>query len=155
MGSFKQPTNGLVQCSCHFDQYWLMLNDLLFFRLWKLTFNSWSVQTFCSIAIIYVLDKSWWHHQMETFSTLLILCAGNSPVTSEFPTQRLVTQSFEVFFDACLNKRLSSKQSWGWWFEMPLCSLWHHYDCNVACIASYHLLNGTCVKWNKIWRVYF
>ena len=35
----------------------------------------------------------WWCHQMETFSTLLALCAGNSPVTSEFPSQRPVTKS--------------------------------------------------------------
>ena len=28
-----------------------------------------------------------------------------------------------------LNKQLS-KQSWGWWFEMPLCSLWHHCNDN-------------------------
>ena len=41
------------------------------------------------------------------------LCAGNSPVTGEFPSQRLVTRSFGVFFDLRLNKRLS-KQSWGW-----------------------------------------
>ena len=27
---------------------------------------------------------SWWRHQMETFSALLALCAGNSPVTGEF-----------------------------------------------------------------------
>ena len=25
----------------------------------------------------------WWRHQMETFSALLALCAGNSPVTGE------------------------------------------------------------------------
>ena len=36
---------------------------------------------------------------METFSTLLALCVGNSPVTDEFPTQRPVTWSFDVFFD--------------------------------------------------------
>ena len=47
---------------------------------------------------------------METFSTLLALCAGNSVVTGEFPSQRPVTQSFDVFFDLRLNKRLS-KQS--------------------------------------------
>ena len=28
---------------------------------------------------------SWWRHQMETFSALLALCAGNSPVPGEFP----------------------------------------------------------------------
>ena len=36
----------------------------------------------------------------------------------EFPAQRSVTRSFDVFFDQCLNKRLS-KQPWGWWFETP------------------------------------
>ena len=45
-------------------------------------------------------------------------CAGNSPVTGEFPTQRPVMQSFDVFFALRLNKRLS-KQSWGCWFETP------------------------------------
>ena len=71
---------------------------------------------------------SWWRHQMETFSALMALCAGNSPVTGEFPAQRPVTQSIEVFFDLRLNKWLS-KQSWGWWFETPSRSLWRH--CNV------------------------
>ena len=59
------------------------------------------------------------------FSALLASCAGNSPVTGEFPAQRPVTRSFDVFFDLCLNKRLS-KQSWGGWFEMPSHSLWRH-----------------------------
>ena len=69
----------------------------------------------------------WWRHQMETFSALMAICAGNSLVTGEFPTQRPVTRSFDVFFDLRLNKHLS-KQSWGWWFETPSCPLWHH--CN-------------------------
>ena len=34
---------------------------------------------------------------METFSALLAICAGNSPVTGEFPAQRPVTRSFDVF----------------------------------------------------------
>ena len=41
----------------------------------------------------------WWPHKMETFSALLGICAGNAPVTGEFPTQRPVTQSFDIFFD--------------------------------------------------------
>ena len=32
--------------------------------------------------------QTWWCHQMETFSALLTLCAGNSSVTGEFPSQR-------------------------------------------------------------------
>ena len=47
---------------------------------------------------------------MEAFSALLAICAGNSPVTGEFPAQRPVTRSFDVFCHARLNKRLS-KQS--------------------------------------------
>ena len=35
---------------------------------------------------------------METFSTLLALYEGNSPVSGEFPSQRPVTQSFDFFF---------------------------------------------------------
>ena len=70
-------------------------------------------------------EVSWWRHQMETFSAILALCAGNSPVIDEFPEQRPVTQSFDVFFDLHLNKWLS-KQSWGWWFKTQSCSLWRH-----------------------------
>ena len=59
-----------------------------------------------------VLEKalSLWRHQMETFSALLAFCAGNSPVTGEFPAQRPVTRSFDDFFNLRLNKLLS-KQS--------------------------------------------
>ena len=61
-----------------------------------------------------------------TFSTLLAICAGNSPVSGEFTTQRPVTR-FDVFFDLRLNKRLS-KQWLGWWFETLARPLWRH--CN-------------------------
>ena len=64
---------------------------------------------------------------METFSALLAICAGNSPVPGELPTQRPMTWSFDVFFDLRPNKRLS-KHWWGWWLEMPSCPLWRH--CN-------------------------
>ena len=73
--------------------------------------------------------SSWWRHQMGTCSTLPALWAGNSPVTSEFPSQRPVMRSFDVFFDLCLNKLLS-KQSRRQWFETSSCSLWCH--CYVA-----------------------
>ena len=75
---------------------------------------------------------------MEIITALLALCAGNSPVTGEFPSQRPVTRSFDVFFDLRLSKRLS-KQLWGWWFETPSCSLWRH------CIV-FRLLSGCSSK---------
>ena len=65
--------------------------------------------------------------KLKTFAALLSICAGNSPVPGEFPAQRPVTRSFDVFFDLPLNKRLS-KQSWGWWFETLSRPLWRH--CN-------------------------
>ena len=71
---------------------------------------------------------SWWRHQMETFSALLAFCAGNSPLTDEFPAQWSVTWSLDVFFDMCLNRQ-SSKQWRRWWFETLPRSSWRH--CNV------------------------
>ena len=44
---------------------------------------------------------------MEKFSALLAICAGNSPVTGEFPTQRPVTRSFDIFLDLRMNKPLT------------------------------------------------
>ena len=71
---------------------------------------------------------SWWRHQVGSLSALLALCEGKSPVTDEFPSQSPVTQSFDIFFDLRLYKRLS-KPSRRWWFEAPSRSLWRH--CNV------------------------
>ena len=79
----------------------------------------------CQIIRWVVGNLTWWRHQMEIFSALLAICAGNSPVTGEFPTQRPVTRSFDVYFDLRPNERLS-KQWWGWWFETLSRSLWRH-----------------------------
>ena len=43
---------------------------------------------------------TWWRNQMETFSVLLALCEGKPLVTSWFPSQRPVMQSFDVFLSA-------------------------------------------------------
>ena len=58
------------------------------------------------------------------------LC-GEFTGPGEFPAQRPVTRSFDVFFDLRPNKRLS-KQPWGWWFETPSWSLWR--QCNMWCL---------------------
>ena len=77
---------------------------------------------------------------METFSALLAICAGNSPVPGEFPTQRPVTRSFDVYFDLRPNKWLS-KQSWGWWFETLSCSLWRHRNEGATAILYTRITN--------------
>ena len=80
-----------------------------------------------------VKTVAWWRHQMEPFSALLDICAGNSPVTDEFPAQRPVTRSIDAFFYLRLNKRLS-KLLWDWCSETPSRSLWRH--CNGALRTS-------------------
>ena len=90
------------------------------------TLSSWAtLNTLLYQGNVYQSSKAWWRHQMETFSALLAICAENSPVPGEFPTQRPVTRSFDVHFDLRPNKRLS-KQSLGWWFETLSPPLWRH-----------------------------
>ena len=68
---------------------------------------------------------------METFFALLAICAGNSPVPSEFPTQRPVARSFDVFFDLRLNKRWVNNGEAG-----DLRRYRAHYDVTVMIIMN-------------------
>ena len=102
-------------CQCQMRFRWSA--DTFFFSKWPLR----------SRKISRVLE-SWWRHQMNTFSALLALCAGNLPVTGEFHSPRPVTRSCNVFSYLRLNKRMS-KQSRRRWFETPSRLLWRH--CNV------------------------
>ena len=128
--------------------------------------------------IRFIHNTTWWRHQMETFYALLALCVGNSSVTGEFPSQRPVTRSFNVFFDLRLNKQLS-KHLRRWWFETPSQSLWRHYNetlhiCSTArTICSLQSLElpcrifiiqiHICIIWNsnrekekmRIWSPFF
>ena len=101
----------------------MMIKVVTVIQLWSVRNSHWC-KLWYICCIYYTPCGAWWRHQMETFSALLALCAGNSPVTAEFPSQRPVTRSLDVYFDLRLNKRLS-KQSWDWWFEtlsQSLCS---------------------------------
>ena len=77
----------------------------------------------------------WWRHQMETFSALLALCAGNSPVIGEFPSQRPVTRSSDIFFDLRLNKRLNNLEA------VDLRRHRAHYDVRVLHLCSVVLID--------------
>ena len=72
-------------------------------------------------------SETWWRHQM-TFSALLAFCEANSPVTGDFPSQRPVTRSFDVFFDLRLNKRLGKPPS-RWW-------LWAHQNTQLLILCG-------------------
>ena len=114
---------------------------------------------------LYPSRMPWWRHKMETFSTLLAICAGNSPVAGEFPAQRPVTLSFDVFIDLRLNKRLI-KQSWGWWFETnrahydvtvmhanwyARCFLWIVYHISQFTVFHYHYYARLIAGTEHIW----
>ena len=77
------------------------------------------------------------------------LC-GEFTGPGEFPTQRPVTRSFDVYFDLRLNKRLC-KQSWGWWFETLLCPLWRHSN-ETHKDTLYVWSSGVETKWPSFWR---
>ena len=49
---------------------------------------------------------------METFSALLALCVGISPVTGEFPSQRPVTRSFDGFFWQTVEQPIETPVIW-------------------------------------------
>ena len=58
---------------------------------------------------------------------LLALCKGKPPITGGFPSQRPVTQSFDIFFDRRLNKWLN-KQSRRQLFETLSRLLLRHFN---------------------------
>ena len=78
----QAPSHYLKQC-------WLTISG----------FSSIHMRTISQEILLMSICKTWWRHQMEVFSALLALCAGNSLVAGEFPAKRLVTRSFDVFFD--------------------------------------------------------
>ena len=69
-------------------------------------------------------------------------------MTGGFPSQKPVTQSFDVFFDLRLNKRLS-KQSRCQWFETPSRSLCRHCNQYPACQHTLWRRVRLCNGW---WR---
>ena len=81
---------------------------------------------------------TWWRHEVETFSALLVLCERNLAVTGGFPFQRPVTRSFSVLYDLCSNKRLS-KQSRRRWFKTPPRSLLR--QCNERNAFGYWIVS--------------
>ena len=101
-------------------------NPIIFNSLLRLPANDLSkvritsIRRWPLILYTYIMTSS-----NGNISALLAMYAWNTPVTGEFPAQRPITRSFDVFFDLRLNERLS-KQSWGWWFKTPSRSLQRH-----------------------------
>ena len=123
----------------------------------KYGFTWWLAILIIDCELIFVITRMY----LNYFSASKMLTWGQSMMTSsngnifrvtgplcgeltgrgEFPTQRPMTGSFDVFFDLCLNKRLS-KQSWGWWFETPSHPFWRHRNA-----AAYAVTLGRLQRW--------
>ena len=88
---------------------------------------------------------------METFSALLALCAGDSPVTVEFPAQKPLTRSFDFFFGL----RLSN----GWVNNREADDLRRHsahYDVTVMLFSPPHnraQQNCVYISWDIQWNL--
>ena len=106
-------------------------------RAWMRNHIEFSVPCYHSSMPDFKRYWTWWRQQMETFSALLAICVGNSPLIGEFPSQmasntenvsicwRHQWRGALIFFDLRLNIFLS-EQWWGWWFETPSRPSWHH-----------------------------
>ena len=125
-----------------FRTYYILVNVCWFSSFMSCALHGSNMTGLWGLRCVAAIRYPWWRHQMETFSALLAICAGNSPVPGEFPTQRPVTWSFDIVFDLRPNKRLS-KQRWGWWFETPSNPLWRH--CNARSTSS----SLSCDDWRN------
>ena len=70
------------------------------------------------------------------------ISAENSPTAGEFPSQRLATRSFDVFFDLRLNKRLS-KQWRRRGSEAQSRSFWRHSNARTIKKLTKQIIWGT------------
>ena len=120
-GSHMSPARHIYGVSYLFPQ-WFLCIEIISRSNFKSTASRQKFPTTIDLRPVI----AWWRHQMETCSALLVLCVGNSPVTGDFPTQRPVTRSFDVFFDLRLNNGWANNRGAG-----DLRRYRAHYDITV------------------------
>ena len=78
--------------------WFIYLSSTHFSFVYSFSFINLFIYLFIDVIVMLIGWNSapWWRHQMEPFSLLLAICAGNSPVTNEFSFKRPVTRSFDV-----------------------------------------------------------
>ena len=93
---------------------------------------------------------SWWPHQMKTFSTLLTLCAGNSPVTQRIPCTKSQWRRAFIFslISAWINDWVNNREAG------DLGGHHAHYDVNVMLKTNVCVSYPQCIikMWHKISR---
>ena len=126
-----------MQCSAHLkSEIWSCktATTLTIAEPWTKKWNSWRYIT-------------WWRHKIETVSALLALCAANSPVTVEFPSQgqwrgALMFSLICAWTNGRVHNRYARR-----WFETPSCSSWRHcYDIQQHTWQYHNRLNDLLDK---------
>ena len=107
-----------------------MAFDPILTRFWWVAFSNSSFEPFDILTSWSLGDVAvfltWWRHQIETYSALLAICAGNSPVSPvNSPHKGQWRGALMFFFDLRISTRLN-KHSWGWWLETPSRPSWRH-----------------------------
>ena len=91
-------------------------------------------------CMLYQYHISWWRHQMETFSALLALCAGNSPVPVNSPHKGQWRGAL-MFTLICarINDWVNNREAGDLKRHLD------HYDVSVMCYNFLVLLS--CLQW--------
>ena len=149
----------LTAPSHYVNQHWLIIRLVLWhssaqfqrkcfrylFLVWFWIFIDWRLHRYFTGPMRYFA-----RFDFKTGSFMMTSSNGNIfRVTGEFPAQRPVTRSFDVFFDPRLNNRLG-KQSWGWWFETPS----HPYDV-IVMLPNCHIDTVTWGNQGTFDRIYY
>ena len=81
---------------------------------------------------------TWWRHQMETLSALLVLCDGNPPVTSWFPSHKGQWRGAWIFSSICAWTNVFAKN------QDPADLRRHrtHYDVRVMILTKLNATRG-------------
>ena len=99
------PTCWISERKCHFDDLGYLMHKNIKVAIFETASNEYFVKMaiFAFQQTVMVSDFQKQYHDVIKWKNFL--CAGNSSVTDEFPEQRPVTRSFDVFFDLRTNKR--------------------------------------------------
>ena len=122
------------QCDPYFVWYKFSKIQLYSYR-YHVSFN----HSICDSTSIQHL-RIWWRHQMETFSALVAICAGNSPVNSTHKGQWLGALMF-ILICAQINGWVSNRNAGDLRRYRP------HYDVTVMIKGSVRWRSSVVSSW--------